>query len=85
MKKRLSFMVVSALLFGCGTMEKTIDKESLPPCVKSAVVAKFPGISITGASSEKEDGKLVYEINGNVNGKKIEIETDSTGKILEIE
>jgi len=42
--------------------EKEIPIDKVPTAVMKAVKDKFPGAKLVGASKEKEDDKLVYEV-----------------------
>ena len=53
--------------------------------VIDAVKARFEDAELVSAQKEKEDGKLVYEINLKYKGHKIEVTVTPQGKIVSIE
>ena len=63
--------------------EIALDK--VPQAVIQAANAELPGFKISEASMETEDNMTVYELEGEVSGKKYEIELSADGQILEIE
>ncbi|MFH1458872.1 MAG: hypothetical protein ABIG64_00660 [Candidatus Omnitrophota bacterium] len=66
--------------------EKNINKLSkLPAIIRKSVKQAKPGILIHDFSAEKDDGQLIYKVQGAVNFEKYEIDVNSKGEILEIE
>jgi uncharacterized membrane protein YkoI len=65
--------------------EKTIKKSDLPAAVQKTVDEQSRGATVKGFSSEKEDGKTIYEAQFVVNGKNRDMLIDATGVIIEIE
>jgi uncharacterized membrane protein YkoI len=65
--------------------EKKIAISELPAIVVSAVNDTLPGFVISEAEIEGTGQEIIYEVEGNLNGQKFEIEITSEGKILEIE
>ena len=78
-------------LAGCAPLEELFESEKsiplseVPAPALEAARAAVEGIVLTEAEVEEEDGQLVYEIEGHVNGKEYEIEVTAEGKVLEIE
>ena len=78
-------------LTGCGTLgelfehEESVPLSEVPTPVLDAAKAAVKGIVLSEAEVEEEDGVLVYEIEGEVDGKEYEIEVTAEGKVLEIE
>jgi len=60
--------------------ETTIPASELPPAVTNAVNTKYPG-AVYGRTEkiEKPGGKILYEVNITVNGKKKELELNPDG------
>jgi uncharacterized membrane protein YkoI len=65
--------------------EKKVPLDKVPKAVLDAVKAKFEGADIKGASTEKEDGKLVYEISLVHKGRKTDVTLTPEGKIVSVE
>jgi uncharacterized membrane protein YkoI len=67
--------------------EEKVALEKVPKPVLQAVQARFKGASMTGASKETEDGKLVYEVTIEEKGKDVDVDVTLTpeGEILKIE
>jgi hypothetical protein len=62
--------------------ETVIPVSDLPPAVKTAVNAKYPGVLITLAEKTEQPGdKTLYEISVKVNGKKKSIELNPDGTV----
>ncbi len=78
-------------LAGCAPLEELFESEKsiplseVPAPALEAARAAVEGIVLTEAEVEEEDGQLVYEIEGHVNGKEYEIEVTAEGEVLEIE
>ncbi len=65
--------------------EKEVAKKELPAAVRAAFEKAYPNATIKGASSEKEHGKLLYEIES-VDGSTLrDILYTPEGKVLEVE
>ncbi len=65
--------------------EAKVELDKLPKPVVDAVKKKFPQAELNSASSEKEDGKLVYEVNIKDGKATIEVTVTPEGKIVSIE
>ena len=65
--------------------EQKVPLDKVPKAVIDAVKAKFEDAELVSAQTEKEDGKLVYEINLKHKGHKIEVSVTPKGKIVSIE
>jgi len=62
--------------------ETTIPSAELPAAVSNAVNAKYPGAVYSRTEKiEKPGGKILYEVNITVNGKKKELELNQDGTI----
>jgi uncharacterized membrane protein YkoI len=63
--------------------EAEILVKDLPEAVVRAISAKYPGAVISGADKiEKADGKIIYEADIKMNGKKKEIELFADGEFV---
>ncbi len=66
-----------------------MDPADLPRAVASAIAKKFPGGKVTKAKEEfkrwSERERTVYEADVLVNGRKVEVEIDPDGKILDFD
>jgi putative PepSY-like beta-lactamase-inhibitor len=63
--------------------ETEIAVTDLPEAVAKSISAKYPGAVISGAGKiEKADGKIIYEADIKMKGKKIEVELSGDGKFV---
>ena len=91
--KILNVIVAVAVLglAGCETLEELTEREEevplseVPAPALKAAQAAVDGIVLTEAEIDKEDGQVVYDIEGKANGKEYEIEVTADGKVLEVE
>jgi uncharacterized membrane protein YkoI len=65
--------------------EEKVPLDKVPKAVLKAVKAKFKGAELVSASTEKDNGKLVYEINLKHRDQKIDVSLTPDGKIVSIE
>ena len=65
--------------------EVRVALSDVPDSVKQAALAAVPGLVLTGAERETEDGQVVYSLEGTVNGAPYEVEVSAAGTVLEIE
>jgi uncharacterized membrane protein YkoI len=88
MKTRLGWLagvLLLALLVAGIRAEEKVPLDKLPKAVTDAVKAKFPRAALVSASTEKEDGKTVYEVAIKDGRYAIDVSVSSEGKILSIE
>lgn len=84
-------LLVVAAGLGCESVESMFDKDEaialskVPEPALEAAKAAVPGIVLTEAEVEEENGQAVYEMTGMAEGKKYEIEVTAEGKVLEVE
>lgn len=64
---------------------KKLQMKDLPPAVQKALKEQTMGATIVSISTEKEGGKIVYEVETKVDGHARDMLIDSTGKVIEIE
>ena len=57
----------------------------IPEAIKQAALAAIPGLALTEAERETEDGATVYSLEGTAGGERVEVEVSADGKVLEIE
>jgi uncharacterized membrane protein YkoI len=57
----------------------------LPPAVRATVEAESKGATVKGISSEKENGKTVYELETLVGGRTRDLMIDASGKVYVVE
>lgn len=79
-----AIVIVAASGLARGADQKATMK-NLPPAVKATVEAESKGATIKGISSEKENGKTVYELETLVNGRTRDLMIDSAGKVYLVE
>ncbi len=81
--------ITTIFLSGCAYLgfeqEQDIEINQVPTVVTAAATKAVPGFIVESAELEKEDGKMVYELEGTANGKEYEIEISETGEVLEVE
>jgi hypothetical protein len=65
--------------------EEKVPLKKVPRAVLKAVKDRFPGAKLKGAGKEKEDDKVVYEINIEYKGFRIDVTVTPEGKIATIE
>ena len=65
--------------------EQAIALDQVPADVLAAARAALPGAVFTSAEVEKEDGQLVYCLEGHLDGEEVEVEVAADGRVLEIE
>jgi len=65
--------------------EEDVALDQLPAAVKTAAQNEVPGLVLTRAEKETEDGSLHYCVHGTVNGEAVEVEVTPEGKVLEVE
>lgn len=87
MKRRACAIVTAVLAAAVPTSiaGQKIAMTKLPPAVKATVEAESKGATVKGISSEKENGKTVYELETLVNGRTRDLMIDSAGKVYVVE
>ncbi len=65
--------------------EEKVPLDKVPEAVLKAVKAKFKGAELVSAQTEKEDGKVIYEINLKDKGQSVDVSLTPEGKIVSIE
>jgi uncharacterized membrane protein YkoI len=83
-----TIVVAIAILAAAVTIARADQKttlKNLPPAVKATVEAESKGATVKGISSEKENGKTVYELETLVNGRTRDLMIDAAGKVYLVE
>ena len=65
--------------------EKNIDRSKVPPAVEKTIQAQSQGATVKGISTERENGKLQYEVEMTINGHSKDLAVATDGTLLEIE
>ena len=65
--------------------EKEVPLSEVPAAAVAAAQGAVAGIELAEANVEKEDGQMVYDIEGTANGKEYTIEVTAEGEVLEVE
>src|SRR5581483_6887511 len=73
-----------ALVAGARAEEKKISKQDVPQKVMQSVNARLPGVEVTSAEKEMENGNLVYDLELKHQGRKYEMDVKEDGTITEI-
>jgi hypothetical protein len=74
-----------SLAASAAAQEKKIKRSDLPPAVEKTVAAQTAGATIRGFSTEKEDGKTLYEVGMTVNGHSKDVLITADGTVVEVE
>lgn len=77
--------LLAAAAFAAEEQEVEIALADVPQVVKDAAIAAVPGLVLSGAEQETEDGSIVYELEGVADGRTWEIEVSADGRVLEQE
>src|SRR5262249_285722 len=87
--KNTIFVGTSALLLllvaGGSAQEKKLKKSDLPPAVQKTADEQSQGATVKGYASEREDGKLLYEVELVVNGRTRDVTMSADGAVVEVE
>ena len=85
MKKFLVYSAVCLFSLFSSCDEKKIAASEVPQPVMAAFSAKYQGASDVKWEMEKKDNKTIYEVDFQLNGKKLEAEFDADGVFIEEE
>jgi hypothetical protein len=77
--------LAAVLATTAGAREKRLKKADLPPAVQKTADEQSRGATVKGYASEKENGRLQYEVQLLVNGHFKDVTIAPDGKVLEIE
>lgn len=79
------FSAALMLAAGSAAYEKSVNLSRLPPAVQKTVQAQTQGATIKGIAREKENGKVVYELETTAGGKSRDLMIDESGAVLSVE
>lgn len=66
--------------------EQDVALDQVPAAIKAAALAAVPGLVLTGAEKETEEGSLRYCLEGTAGGESVEVEVNaSDNQVVEIE
>lgn len=68
-----------------GDDETDVALADVPQAVKDAATNAVPGLVLSEASRETEDGQEMYELEGTANGVEYEVEVTAAGVVKEVE
>jgi uncharacterized membrane protein YkoI len=85
MKFLMSLTLSSVLSTAAIAAEKKVKVEDLPPAVQTAVKEQTQNATLVGVTTEKENGKVLYEVETTANGKSRDLLLDQSGKLIEVE
>ncbi len=74
-----------AFSFSAAAQEGKVDCSALPPSVVKTSDSETKGATVKGFSTEREDGKRVYEAETTVNGHTRDIQVAEDGTLNEVE
>ena len=79
-------LITSALVTVSAEEKDTkVAIKDLPKVVVNAVLKQFPGIKLSEAEKETKNGETIYEIEGTLGNKELEVKVSSSGKVLKKE
>ena len=81
------FVLGAAVLLACPVRadEKKLSKQDIPQKVMQSVNGRLPGVEVTSAEKETENGNVVYDLELKHQGRKYEMDVKEDGTIMEIE
>src|SRR5262249_51084489 len=85
MRAMLSLALTLATALPAAADGQKAPLEKLPKAVKAAFAKHFPGATADKASSEKENGKTVYEIAFTFRGAKTDATFAADGTLVDVE
>lgn len=86
MTKVLAIVVAIAAVSGLAhAADQNTTLKNLPSAVKATVEAESRGATVKGISSEKKNGKTVYELETLVEGRTRDLMIDAAGKVYLVE
>lgn len=65
--------------------ETKVNLADLPTPVQQTIKEQTKNATLVGITKEKENGKMVYEVESKVNGKGRDVLIDTTGAVIEVE
>lgn len=65
--------------------DQEISLSEVPQAAKDAALAAVPGLVLSEAEKESEDGVTTYCLEGEANGAEYEIEVTADGRVIEVE
>ncbi len=74
-----------ACSLGYVAADTKIKVEQLPPAVRSAMQEQTKGATVLGASKERENGRMTYEVETRRDGKGRDLTFAADGSLLEVE
>ena len=77
-------VLIAAAAQGDDKAEK-VPLDKVPKAVMDAIKGRFPGADISSVEKEKENGKIVYDVELKHQGRKYEMDIQEDGTIVEIE
>jgi hypothetical protein len=87
--KRAVFLIVLAVAAGAVSsvhaQERKLQRNDLPPAVRTAVDRESVGATVKGLSTEKDNGVRVYEAELMIDGRSKDLVIDALGNVLEVE
>ncbi len=81
----LGLIVVATSAWAEDEKAQKLSPDKLPKKVMDTIKKRFPGAEITSAEKEKEDGKVVFDIELKHQGRKYEMDILEDGTLVEIE
>jgi Peptidase propeptide and YPEB domain len=78
-------LVLLAVVATAAEKDKKISLDKAPKAVQDAIKARFPDGEVTSVEKETEDGKVVYDVELKLKGRKYEMDILEDGTVIEIE
>jgi hypothetical protein len=80
-----AFLMVCLLGTQASAQERKLTRSQLPPAVQRWADEQTKAATVRGYSTEKDEGRTVYEVEMTVGGRNRDVTLDSTGAVLEVE
>lgn len=88
MRFRPGVLLVGAIVataVAASAQDKKIERSAVPAAVEKTIQAQTQGATVKGLATEREHGKLQYEVETMVNGHSRDLAIAADGTLLEVE
>lgn len=81
----VALLTVVTIAAPLSAQEKKLKRSELPPAVQRAADEQSKGATVREYSTERDEGRITYEVAMTVGGRGRDVTMDSAGTVLEIE
>src|SRR2546423_7858636 len=81
----VALLGLTALSSQAAAQERKLKRSDLPPAVQRVADEQSRGARVRGYSAEKNNGRVVYEVEMTEGGHSRDVTIDSAGTVLEVE